>query len=174
MRAGARLVIAVAVTACGKGDDGGEPKRMSTATPPPPPAAHPVDAGVAAPPAPAPAGKPGSDEELWLDPTPGGDRTARPAADRRRPARPARFVQLTLRSSPPGATVYIDGERVGVTPTFWEGEVDARPRDFTFTLPGYVTMRYRFVPVTSGTVHPRLEKLMAPQPDAGVDTPPPT
>ena|SRR5688572_6369096 len=158
---GAALALALLV-ACGGSDDDA-PTRMTTATPPP---ADLADAGVpSAPIRPAQPGPPADDE--WVDPIPGqpGARTPQP----RRPARPTRFIQLNLRSTPPGATVYLDGERVGVTPTFWEGDVDSRARDFTFTRPGHETVRYRFVPITSGTIHPRLKKLLVETVDAGVE-----
>src|SRR5262245_57389362 len=162
MKGGALLLVLL--LACSGGDDD-PPTRMTTATPPP---ANLPDAGVPAPTRPAtPPGPPADDE--WVDPIPGqpGARTPRP----RRPARPTRFIQPNLRSTPPGATVYLDGERVGVTPTFWEGDVDSRPRDFTFTRPGHETVRYRFVPITSGTIHPRLKKLLAEPVDAGPEAP---
>lgn len=158
------LGLLALIAACQSGDD--RPARQMS-TPEPPPALAPDAALPTAPPAPGPPA-----EEGWLDPVPGEDPGARTARTPRRPTRPLRFVQLTLRSTPPGATVYLDGERIGVTPTFWEGDVDARPRDFTFTLSGHVTVRYRFVPISSGVVHPRLEKLSTVTHDAGPEPAP--
>jgi len=64
--------------------------------------------------------------------------------------------------------VLVDNERVGHTPTYWEGLADGKPHDFVFILPGYAVARYRFVPIQDGHVHPRLERLAKEEPDAGV------
>ena len=89
---------------------------------------------------------------------------------RRPPMRPKKkqqpVIQLTLRSTPPGAIASIDGVKVGRTPAFWEG-TGGVPREFTFVLPGYKIARYRFVPITTGFVHGELHKLTASS-DAGV------
>lgn len=80
----------------------------------------------------------------------------------RAPARQAqrgRPVEVVLRSSPPGATAVVDGKLIGPTPVYWAGEADGRAREFTFSLRGYAPARYRFVPITSGVVHARLEVL---------------
>ena len=161
-----RALGLVALLAACQGGGSDAPRQMST-PPEAPPAPSPDAAVPATPAAPGPPA-----EEGWLDPVPGDDPGARTPRTPRRPPRPARFVQLTLRSTPPGATVYLDGERIGVTPTFWEGDVDSRPRDFTFALGGHVTVKYRFVPITSGVVHPRLEKLSAVTLDAGPEAAP--
>lgn len=87
--------------------------------------------------------------------------------DVRSPQRENRPIQITLRSSPPGAMAAIDGKLIGRTPAFWEGEFTGKPHEFTFVLPGYAMARYRFVPVTDGVVHGRLTKLVAPTFDAG-------
>lgn len=80
----------------------------------------------------------------------------------RAPARQAqrgRLIEVVLRSSPPGATAAVDGKPIGPTPVYWAGEADGRAREFTFALGGYAPARYRFVPITSGVVHARLEVL---------------
>jgi hypothetical protein len=79
----------------------------------------------------------------------------------------ARPIDIVLRSSPPGATAAVDGVPVGPTPTYWSGEANGREHEFTFVLPGYAFARYRFVPITSGVVHARLE-VLADDTDAGV------
>lgn len=86
---------------------------------------------------------------------------------RPRPGRVVRRIYLNLMSTPPGAIASIDGVRIGPTPTYWEGPATGKPRDFTFVLSGYVLRRYRFVPVTSGTVHAPLKKVIKAQVDAG-------
>lgn len=80
-------------------------------------------------------------------------------------------IDVTLRSSPPGARVSVDGTAVGITPAFWRGYADGREHEFVFTLSGHAIARYRFVPVSSGVIHARLDPILE-QPDAGV-TPPP-
>jgi hypothetical protein len=80
----------------------------------------------------------------------------------------SRPIDVTLHSTPPGAEVLVDGVYVGVTPTFWNGQADGREHEFVFMRRGHATARYRFVPVTSGVIHARLER-MSEEPDAGVD-----
>lgn len=77
-------------------------------------------------------------------------------------------LHLTLRSTPPGARVLVDGEPVGRTPAYWEGKAKGRAREIAFVLPGYEMARYRFVPTQSGIVHATLDRLPGPlPPDAG-------
>jgi hypothetical protein len=76
-------------------------------------------------------------------------------------------IDITLRSTPPGAEVAVDGEVIGMTPTYWPGQADGREHEFTFALARHAIARFRFVPVTSGVIHPRLEPI-AEEPDAGV------
>jgi len=76
-------------------------------------------------------------------------------------------IEVTLRSSPPGATAAVDGTVVGTTPAYWGGDADGREHEFTFDLKGFALARYRFVPVTSGVVHARLDPI-ADDTDAGV------
>jgi hypothetical protein len=106
----------------------------------------------------------------------------------RRPPRPTTPIGIMLKSTPPGATVFVDGQNVGVTPKYWAGIADGNEHDFAFTRPGYALARYRFVPVSNGTLHASLERvgddtpsdgglepMIAPKfaPDAAV-APPPT
>ncbi len=76
-------------------------------------------------------------------------------------------ISITLRSSPPGANVAVDGTFVGTTPAYWAGDADGREHEFTFDLRGYALARYRFVPITSGVIHARLDPI-AEETDAGV------
>jgi hypothetical protein len=81
--------------------------------------------------------------------------------------RAAHPIAITLRSSPPGATAAVDGTAVGTTPAYWAGDADGREHEFTFDLRGYALARYRFVPITSGVIHARLDPI-AEETDAGV------
>jgi hypothetical protein len=94
----------------------------------------------------------------------GGDRRPSAPAGQARQPHP---IDVTLRSSPSGAQVAVDGVPIGYTPTYWPGQADGREHEFTFVLPGHATARYRFVPITSGVIHARLEPI-AEEPDAGV------
>lgn len=101
-----------------------------------------------------------------------GSRTVQPPATGARQGQ----IQITLHSTPSGATAAVDGVPVGTTPTFWSGAADGKPHDFTFTRPGSAMARYRFVPITSGVIHARLDPI-GEEVDAGVPavevTPPP-
>lgn len=79
----------------------------------------------------------------------------------KRPTKPrtARTIDIVLRSSPPGAGVYVGAEYVGTTPTIWSGEPAGEPVEFMFVKPHHAPARYRFIPITSGLVHGRLEPL---------------
>ena len=83
------------------------------------------------------------------------------------PGHAGRPIEVTLRSSPPGATAAVDGTVVGTTPAYWGGEADGHEHEFTFDLKGFALARYRFVPVTSGVIHARLDPI-ADETDAGV------
>ena len=99
--------------------------------------------------------------------------------------RPPRPIDVILRSSPSGARAAVDGTPIGTTPTYWSGDADGREHEFTFVLAKHAVARYRFVPITSGVVHARLdpiaddhpaanlEPLIAPRlaPDAGIAIP---
>ena len=88
------------------------------------------------------------------------------------PPRPGRPIDVTLRSTPPGASVAVDGTVLGNTPAFWNGEADGREHEFVFTMRGHAIARYRFVPVASGVIHGHLDPIRE-ETDAGVPTPPP-
>ncbi len=109
----------------------------------------------------------GGGETGALDPPPRVDQEAPGRPPARPPTRAARPIDVVLRSSPPGATAAVDGVPIGPTPTYWAGEANGREHEFTFVLPGYAFARYRFVPITSGVVHARLEVLTEDS-DAGV------
>ena len=81
--------------------------------------------------------------------------------------RAAHPIEVTLRSTPPGAIAAVDGTPVGPTPAFWGGDADGHEHEFTFELRGFALARYRFVPITSGVVHARLEPITE-ETDAGV------
>lgn len=86
------------------------------------------------------------------------------------PNHPAHPIDVTLRSSPPGAYVSVDGQSLGNTPAFWSGMADGHEHEFLFQLHGHAIARYRFVPVSSGVIHARLDPI-AEEPDAGVPPP---
>ena len=77
---------------------------------------------------------------------------------------PRRPIDVMLRSTPPGAKAAVDGVPMGNTPAYWSGEADGREHEFTFELAGYSMARYRFVPITSGIVHARLQRVADEQP----------
>jgi len=78
-------------------------------------------------------------------------------------------IDIMLKSTPPGAMAAVDGVQMGPTPTYWPaGEADGREHEFTFVLRGFAVARYRFVPISSGVVHARLEAIVEDRPDAGV------
>ncbi len=77
----------------------------------------------------------------------------------RQAPRSGRQVDVILRSSPAGATVAVDGVLVGTTPTYWAVDANGRDHEFLFVRKGYAYARYRFVPITSGVVHARLEPI---------------
>jgi hypothetical protein len=88
------------------------------------------------------------------------------------PNRPGKPIDITLRSTPPGAQVAVDGTVIGNTPAFWAGTADGREHEFVFTMRGHAIARYRFVPVSSGVIHGKLDPIHE-ETDAGVPTPPP-
>jgi hypothetical protein len=96
--------------------------------------------------------------------------TTRPVPSQPVGPRERRPIDVTLRSSPPGAEVAIDGSAIGVAPAFWSGFADGRQHEFVFRLPGHAIARYRFVPVSSGVIHARLEPIIAER-DAGLAPP---
>ena len=140
----------------------------------PPPAPPPVkpDAAVAPPPAPLEPINVHVDDDVPRKPP------TNPA--QKHPSHP---IDITLRSSPSGARASVDGTVIGVTPTYWSGEADGREHTFVFvyepqqkTGQRYALAQYRFVPVTSGVIHARLEPIASdenqPQPPPEVVPPP--
>ena len=99
---------------------------------------------------------------------PGLDRSVQPQP---LPGRERKAIDVTLRSSPPGARVAVDGTQIGTAPAFWSGYADGREHEFTFQLPRHAVARYRLVPVSSGVIHARLEPI-AEERDAGIAPPP--
>lgn len=129
------MVVVVALAACG-----GKKKQASAAgKDPPAPAATPASAN---------AGTPAAD----------------PAPPAPVPAAAVKKHRLTLRSSPPGADVSVDGIRVGTTPVVHEVVADGGEHDFSFVLAGHGAQRYRMAPTRDGVVHATLKPLRA---DAG-------
>jgi hypothetical protein len=100
-----------------------------------------------------------------------GRRTDVPVPASVQPAHAGHPIDVTLRSSPPGAQVAVDGSNVGATPTFATVMADGSPHEFVFTLAHHSVARYRFVPVTSGVLHARLEQV-ADEPPTDDDSPP--
>ncbi|HEY1816820.1 MAG TPA: hypothetical protein VGG74_30945 [Kofleriaceae bacterium] len=84
--------------------------------------------------------------------------------------RNGRQIDVTLRSTPPGAQAAVDGIVIGPTPAFWNGIADGHEHEFTFVLPRHAIARYRFVPITSGVIHARLIPVSE-DVDAGVPPP---
>jgi hypothetical protein len=73
-------------------------------------------------------------------------------------------LHLTLRSTPAGASVTVDGRIAGVTPVRWEVEDDARQHEFVFTMNGFEPWRLKFSPSQDGVIHAALDP--TPLPDA--------
>ena len=83
--------------------------------------------------------------------------------------RPARAIDIVLKSSPTHAIAAVDGVQIGTTPTYWFGDSDGREHEFTFVLRGHAVARYRFVPIQSGVVHARLEPVRDEPLDGGLE-----
>lgn len=103
---------------------------------------------------------------MHIDDDPGAHAIVTPTGNRQ-----ARDIEITLRSTPSGARAFVDGKALGNTPAFCNCKADGREHEFLFTLPGHAIARYRFVPVSSGVLHARLEPI-AEDVDAGVPPPP--
>jgi len=88
--------------------------------------------------------------------------TAPPAAQ---PMPSRARLHLSLRSTPAGAAVTIDGRVVGTAPVRWELDDDGKLHSFVFTMPGYSPWRLQFSPSQDGVVHATLQTI--PEPDAG-------
>lgn len=162
MKLGLAVIALFMASACSGDDDAPSP----TKTPSPAVVLVPGDGGV---PSQAVTVPPGVDpSSVHLDDYSGSHRptTPQPLAGRER-----RAIDVTLRSTPPGAMAAVDGTPIGNTPAFWSGYADGREHQFVFTLPGHAIARYRFVPVSSGVIHARLDPI-AEERDAGVAPPP--
>jgi hypothetical protein len=144
----------------------------------------PVAPVVAAPP--RDAGVDGTTVIVGFDPASGmhldDDAPSRPLVRPTAGTRGARQLELTLRSTPSGAIAAVDGLEVGTTPTFWTADFTGREHEFTFVRAGYAVARYRFVPITNGVVHARLERVAdegdghvpaIPRPELPPEPPPP-
>jgi len=84
-------------------------------------------------------------------------------------SRPARPIDVMLKSEPRGALAAVDGRVIGATPTFWAGESDGFEHEFTFSLAGHAFARYRFVPITSGVLHVTLQPVATEPSDGGLE-----
>ena len=138
----------------------------SQPAPPPPATSAAADAGVG---------------RTAAEATPTVDDAQAPSVPRAT-TRPGRPIEIMLRSTPASSMVAVDGKQLGITPQVWEGTTGGE-HEFTFVLKDHAVARYRFVPVASGVVHARLERIVdETPPDAGVPpevvrpepTPPPT
>ena len=97
---------------------------------------------------------------MHLDDDGDGRRTDTPQPATVAAAHAGRPVDITLRSSPSGAEASVDGRVVGNTPTFSSVMADGAAHEFTFVLPHHTVARYRFVPITSGVIHARLDPVV--------------
>jgi eukaryotic-like serine/threonine-protein kinase len=88
-------------------------------------------------------------------PTPAPPAPAPPPAATR-PAAPA-TVEVTLDSSPEGASVDADGIAIGTTPMKWQVEPAGNPRTLTFKLSGYREEVVKTVPAPGLRLRPTLE-----------------
>lgn len=141
-----RWLVVAAVAGCSSGSNAPAPKPVI-----------PMDA-----PAPRPLGP------VTTDPATTAVKVDRPAPPSNRPSHP---IDVILRSTPNSAQVAVDGMPLGPTPAYWNGTADGHEHEFTFVLPGHAIARYRFVPITSGVIHARLEPIPSDEIDAGVPAP---
>jgi hypothetical protein len=148
----ADLILALALVCAGAACSGraDEAERVPE---PPPTVIAPIDAGLVDGTTALPTFDPNAD--IPIDDAPANARNGTGTRSRR-------TVEILLRSTPPGATVIVDGLSVGKTPTYWEGEFTGRAREFTFRLPGYTVGRYKFVPISNGIVHATLDPALSP------------
>jgi hypothetical protein len=173
---------AVAVLACWACSTSGEDATRPPPSPMPAPATPSTHPAAPAPTSPAPAPAPVATPSPAVPaPASGSDIPGTHLDDDALPhVRPTplapphvagRPIDVTLRSTPPGARATVDGVPIGLTPTFWTGDANGKEHEFTFVLDGrqangqrYAVARYRFVPVTSGIIHVKLEPLPAGEP----------
>ena len=131
----------------------------SSAPPPPQPPPQPIaDAGAA-----------GTTQVHSIDPSSGMhlDDDSTPARGKKQ-ARQGPPIGILLKSTPTGATIFVDGRHFGVTPKYWNDVADGSEHEFAFAMPKYALARYRFVPITSGTLHATLERTEVESLDAGL------
>ena len=88
-----------------------------------------------------------------------------PARGKKRQGPP---IGILLKSTPTGATIFVDGAQFGITPKYWTDVADGSEHEFAFTKPKYALARYRFVPITSGTLHATLQRTEVESLDAGL------
>ena len=89
------------------------------------------------------------------------------APDAPAPAPPRQLV-VSLRSTPAGATVSVDGESVGETPVVFEVDDDRQAREFRFVLEGHAPRVYRMPTLRDGVIHARLVKIAGVPADASL------
>jgi hypothetical protein len=75
-------------------------------------------------------------------------------------------LQITLRSSPAGASASVDGRLIGTTPVRWVVEDDGKDHLFEFVLSGFAPWKLRFSPSRDGVIHATMEPTLV-APDAG-------
>jgi hypothetical protein len=90
------------------------------------------------------------------------DATPVPAVVPAEPATPPppvdrRKLQLTLRSTPPGAIVAVDGRHLGITPLSLQLPDDGALHEFAFVLAGHAPWKVRFAPIQDGVIHGHLK-----------------
>ncbi len=157
-----RLLLAAVATLAACAGDKDEAPRPPPANPPVPGVLVRGDAGITAVVTGVVPGDSGNDDSTGA---------ARPPQAFLRGSRPGRPIDVTLRSTPPGAQVAVDGTVIGNTPSFWSGMADGHEHEFVFTMRGHAIARYRFVPVASGVIHGRLDPIRE-RPDASMLPPP--
>ena len=144
LRSAVAFVCVAAAAGCSSPAEGEPPPRPAAAAPPP------VAEAPAPDPDPADAGPAEEDSPDALS----GAGLRREYGPKPPPVR--EWIEITLRSTPPGATVSVDGALVGTTPTFWRGRKVPAAREFRFRLDRHQPAEFRFVPVRSGVLHPTL------------------
>lgn len=105
------------------------------------------------------AGAKAGDQAPSTDPATRDSRSEEPS-ERSRPRRPAKSQQVTftMKSTPKGARVRVDGRPIGTTPTAHEIDRDDEKVEIVFSHIGYQPQTERVVPDGDKTVEVRLEK----------------
>ncbi len=86
----------------------------------------------------------------------------------KRPMRNGTPIGILLKSTPSGAAAFVDGEYVGDTPHYWSGIADGSTHEFAFAKANYALARFSIVPISSGTLHPTLERVGEAPGDGGL------